>query len=408
MKVLNISSDRNIFKEGSVVRARMIEYGTLFEELHIIVFCPKKLSTFPPPLIHRQADSFQLSTNVRVYPTNSCSKWLYIFDAIRIGKRIIRNWKSARTNVHSDGLKIENSRNDLVISSQDPFECGLAAYQLSKLAKLSLHIQIHTDFLSPYFASLSLLNRLRVLIARHILPKANAVRVVSQRIKNSLEICNLPVATEPTVLPIFANLEKFKIAEPVFSLQEKYSHWGFIILAVARLSPEKNIAFAIKILQEILKTYPKTGLVIVGDGSLGESLKFKVKSLKLDENVAFEGWQENTVSYYKTANLFLQTSLYEGFGLSLLEALASGCPAVSSDVGIAPEILNHKGHSFVCPVNDLACFVSTISQLIEDNQLRIFFSTQIAPAAVLPFVQSKEYYLRAYKMSLENYRANIR
>ena len=55
--------------------------------------------------------------------------------------------------------------------------------------------------------------------------------------------------------------------------------------------------------------------------------------------MVFEGWQENLISYYKTANLFLLSSNYEGYGMTLLEAAAAGCPIISTDVGIAGELL---------------------------------------------------------------------
>ncbi|MDO8590609.1 MAG: glycosyltransferase, partial [bacterium] len=239
-----------------------------------------------------------------------------------------------------------------------------------------------------------------VFIARIVLPKADAIRVVSERIKNSLSKVNCK-SSKISVLPIFTDLEKFKNAVPAINLQTKYSQWSFIILVVARFSPEKNVGFAFRVLKELLKKYPKTGLVVVGDGPLKKSLKLEVESLKLEASVAFESWQDDIASYYKTANLFLQISVYEGFGLALLEAAASGLPAVSSDVGIAPELLNYKGHSFVCPVNDLKCFIYTISQLIEDNQLRTFYALQIAPYAVTPFVKTKAQYLIEYKKSIE-------
>jgi glycosyltransferase involved in cell wall biosynthesis len=154
-------------------------------------------------------------------------------------------------------------------------------------------------------------------------------------------------------------------------------------------------------LKKLLKNYPKTGLVIVGDGPMKNRLARFAWWKGVSNNVAFEPWQNDLVSYYKTANLFLQTSVFEGFGLALLEAVASGLPSVSSDVGIAPELLNHKGHTFVCPVNDMWCFVRMISDLIENNQLREFFSLDIAPTGVAPFTMTKESYLQAYKASIE-------
>ncbi|MES2087689.1 MAG: glycosyltransferase [Patescibacteria group bacterium] len=389
-KVLSISSDRKIFEEGSAVRARMVEYAGLFEELHIVVFSTRRTDHGTQTTEHK----IQIAPNCTIYRTNSWNRWFYIFDAIWIGKRIIRNSK----------FLIPNS----VITGQDPFETGYVAMKIATRFKLPLHIQIHTDFLNPYFKRASFLNRVRVLIARRVLPKANAIRVVSQRIFNSLKelrIRNFELRTK--ILPIFTDVEKLRSAEPSFSLQQKYSHFGFIILVVARLTYEKNVQFALRILKKLVKKYPTTGLVIVGDGPLKRSLQLQANSLQLSKNVVFEGWQHDTISYYKTANLYLQTSLYEGFGLALFEAVASGCPAVSSDVGIAPELLNHKGHSFDCPVNDLNCFVSTISQLIEDNQLRTFYALQIAPHAVDELAKTKEQYLHEYKNSIEGaYQSN--
>lgn len=377
MKVLSISTDRKIFEEGSAVRSRMVEYASLFEELHIIVF---NTGVFAKT---------QIAPNAWAYPTNSWSRWFYIWCAVHIGKRIIRDSK----------LVIP----DFVLTAQDPFECGLAAYKLSKHFKLPLHIQIHTDFLSPYFAASSFLNRIRVHVARKVLPHAAAIRVVSRRIKDNLiQDSRFTIQdSRITIIPIFTDVKKFTNAIPSFDLKQKYPEWSFIIMAAGRLSAEKNFGFALQILEQLVKNYPKTGLVVVGDGPLRENLRRKAQNLKLQDSVAFEPWQADLVSYYKTANLFLQTSLYEGFGLALLEAVASGCPSVSSDVGIAPELLNHKGHSFVCPVNNLECFIRTISGLVEDNQLRAFFALDVAPVVVTPFIQSKEAYLKAYKLSLE-------
>ncbi|MDO8590816.1 MAG: hypothetical protein Q7R65_02445, partial [bacterium] len=172
MKVLSISSDRKIFEEGSAVRARTVEYANLFEELHIIIFSKRgKLKT----------GNLQLTANCWLYSTNSWNRWLYIFDAVRIGKIIIENCKLSRSAGSGEVGKIENSLNDFVVSSQDPFECGLTALKIARCFKLPLHVQIHTDFLSSYFVSQSFLNRIRVFIASRVLSRANAIRVVSQR-----------------------------------------------------------------------------------------------------------------------------------------------------------------------------------------------------------------------------------
>src|SRR3989338_1039474 len=128
MNVLMISTDRKIFEDGSAVRSRMLEYGKLFDELHIIVFSKEKNKT-------------KISDNIFVYSTNSMSKFFYIINAVIIAKKF----------------------------------------------KIKLQLQIHTDFLSRYFIQKSLLNRLRVVVAKFLLPKTNCIRVASKRIADTLK-----------------------------------------------------------------------------------------------------------------------------------------------------------------------------------------------------------------------------
>ncbi|MBU2109665.1 hypothetical protein KKB71_01775, partial [Patescibacteria group bacterium] len=149
MKILSIGTDKNLFYENSEVRQRMIEYGNLVEELHIIMFATQKSEIRSTK--SETNSKIKISNNTFVYPTNSGSRWFYVWDAIKIGEEIIGNWK----------LEIENS----LVTAQDPFECGLAGYRIAKKLKLPLQLQIHTDFLSPYFVQHSMLNRLRVRIA---------------------------------------------------------------------------------------------------------------------------------------------------------------------------------------------------------------------------------------------------
>jgi len=177
MKVVMISTDRKIFKKGSDVRHRIIEYGQLSDELHVIVFALEKLGF----------KEEKLSRNVWIYPTNSSFKFSYITDAVRVGGNLLK------------GEKIK--KRDTLVSTQDPFETGLAGLRLKKKHNVPLQVQIHTDFLSPYFGLESFINKLRVAIAGHVLPRADCIRVVSERIKASLTKYRLK--SLPQVLPIY-------------------------------------------------------------------------------------------------------------------------------------------------------------------------------------------------------------
>lgn len=310
MNILSIGTDRSIFIAGSEVGKRQIKQG---EEsggrVEIIVFALRRL----------KLKTFDLSPKVRVIPTNSLSHWLYVFDAIRIGKKL------ARPNL---------------VVSQDPFECGLVAWRLAGFFHAKLSLQIHTDFLSPHFVGHSLLNRLRIIISRWTLPRADSIRVVSERIKERIKKRGWKLKTIPFVQPIVVDVERIKNAPVISDLRKQYPRFEKIILMVSRLEPEKNIDMAIRSLKEILRKYPRAGLIIVGAGSELPLLKASVSKHGMESSIVFDGWRNHDIiySYYKTADLFLNTSFYEGYNLTMTEAKAAGCKVLSPDVSGAREI----------------------------------------------------------------------
>ena len=365
MKVLMISTDKKILEQGSSVQKRMQEYGSLVDELDIIV-CAKN------------GKQIVLDNNVQVFPTNSKSKIFYFWDAVRVAKK----------NIQSDV--------DLV-TTQDPFETGLAGWMISERLKAKLQLQIHTDFLSPHFISGSLKNRIRVILAKFLLPKADSIRVVSERIKQSLTTYNLRLTTV-SVLPIFVDVEKIKSSPINVDLDEKYPQFDFILLMTSRLEPEKNIELAINAMKDILKENSNAGLVIAGSGSLEKELKNHVQNLGLEDNVKFEGWVEDLSSFYKTADVFLNTSNYEGYGMTLIMSASADCPITTTNVGIVGESIN-KDNSLVFEVGDKKSLVDSISKLIENSSLAGSLSKRAQEA--VSKLDSKEEHLKKYKQSWE-------
>jgi len=376
MKVISIGSDRNLFMEGTEVRERMVKYGRLTEELHIIVF--SKSSS--------DLRSQKISENTWVYPTNSFDRWFYIWSAVSIGKKIL-----------STNYKLQTK--NWLVTAQDPFESGYAGYKIAKRFKLGLQLQVHTDFLDPHFLHESSLNKTRVRLAQFLIPKAHCVRVVSHKIKN-LILKRFPHVNPKviSVLPIFVNLGKIKITDPSLNLREKYPQFDFVILMVARLEHEKNIPLAIQALKNILPRHPKTGLVIVGEGSEKIRLKKLAQSERtLENNIVFEGWRQNLPSYYKTADMLLVTSNYEGFGRMFIEAAAVGCPIVTTDVGIARELILDDESSFICSVGNESCITQNMARLIEHESVRRVYALKLQARAQGITISDEQEYLKQYK-----------
>jgi len=323
MKLLMISTDQKIFQEGSDVASRMVEYARGFQELHIVVFQKKR----------GKESEVSLSSNCWVYPTRSRSKFLYPFDAIRLGRFIVS--RRGITN----------------ITCQDPFLTGMVGVSLQKQFTLPLELQLHTDIGSPYFAQ-TIKNKIFKAMALSYLPKADYVRVVSNRIKEYL-ISTLRIQDSKIEMrPIDVDVEKIRSAAiiPEADLRQKYPQFKKIILMASRLEKEKNIPLALDAFREVLNKIPEAGLVIVGEGTEISNLKNQIfllcqkvttgqAKLRLENSVIFEPWasRETLYSYYKTADVFLSTSFYEGYGMTFIEAQAAGCSIISTDVGMARE-----------------------------------------------------------------------
>lgn len=383
LKILMISTDRNIFLEESNACVRMREYASLVEELHIVVFTKKK-SGFK---------ELQIAQNVRIYPTNSFSRWFYVQDAYFLAKRLF--------------VTGEEKSNINLVTTQDPFETGLAGFFISRLIRRPLHVQVHTDLFSPAFRRESFLNFFRVKIAKFLFCRGGDIRVVSQRIKKSIfSEMRFAFGCTPrvTVLPIFTDTQKFIMTPPTFNLHEKYSGFDFLILVVARLEKEKNVLRAIRLIEEISKDELNlsVGLVIVGSGSQESMLQKYANQAGISDNVFFCGWQkDDLVSYYKTADALLVTSQYEGYGRMFIEATASGCPVVTYNVGVAKEFLSFR-NAIICSEQDNGCLLRNIKNLASDHVLReTLLATARNEVGRMKF-QTKENYLSKYKRMWED------
>jgi glycosyltransferase involved in cell wall biosynthesis len=366
MKLISIGTDRKIFEEGSAVRQRMIEYGSLFDELHIIVFAKRSLGL----------SGQKISDNVWIYPTNSGNKIAYIIEAIKIGKQVVQS---------------RGFRSGDFVTAQDPFETGLAAYRIARSRRLQLQLQIHTDFLSPYFAEHSRLNKIRVYIAKWLLPKAHKIRVVSQRIAESLKSFNLQ--TVPSVLPIFVDIKHMLGAKK----QNMLLQFDTRILVASRLESEKDITTALTAFKRVVSIFPKTGLVIVGDGSERQHIESTIRELGLEQSVVLMPWQKDLASIQASVDIFLLTSQYEGYGLTLVEAALVNCPIVTTDVGIVGDILINEKSALVSPVGDALSIAERLVRLMKDKQLQQDLITEAYNAVRRNISTSKEEYLQKYK-----------
>ncbi len=346
MKVLFISNDPSIFNANSEARARMRSYAELIGELHIVSSAPRSATPTDDGPLH-------------LYPVHT-------WRIFRIG--VLARCSSAI--IREKGIEI--------VSAQDPFEHGLAA--LRAIAKIQapkpkLHIQVHTDFLSPWFVRsgnwrsptvrMPLLNRFRRRMADRVLPAADGIRVVSERVKQSL-IARYDVRIkEPSVIPITVDAavpEAVRLPDHPFT---------FALIAVGRLEREKRIEDILAALALVVKHYTMVGLFIVGEGRERGRLERMTHRLGLEKNVIFLGARADARGLMRSAQAFIQASAYEGYGRTLIEAALAKIPIITTDVGIVGEVFKGSEDVLAVPVADPTALSLGIVSILEDTSVRI-------------------------------------
>lgn len=143
----------------------------------------------------------------------------------------------------------------------------------------------------------------------------------------------------------------------------------FTIGTVATLRREKNIHRLIRVFSA-LSVNIRCRLIIVGDGPEKAGLEAVVGQLGLADRVTFTGHIENSSAMYREFDVFALTSDTEQMPFSVLEAMSSGVPVVTTDVGDVRSMLTHGNHPFIYPRSDEDGMVQGLINLAENNVLR--------------------------------------
>lgn len=139
-----------------------------------------------------------------------------------------------------------------------------------------------------------------------------------------------------------------------------------VILGCGRLTEQKDFPTLIDAFAQVA-AQRNCRLVIAGEGELRESLQAQIDKLGLQDKVSLPGWVANPLALMANASLFVLSSLYEGFGRVLAEALACGCPSVSTDCPAGPdEILQSGKIGELVPVGDAGALAKAMIRTLDN------------------------------------------
>jgi len=209
---------------------------------------------------------------------------------------------------------------------------------------------------------------------KNTIPRSDAIIAVSNSTKNDiLEYFNIP-EDRIQVIPQAAsdNYKQIQDGSAINKVKAMYGLDRDYILFVGTLEPRKNITNLIRA-YNILPDYLKRDHLLVICGKKGwyyEEIFRTVKELKLEDKVIFTGYapDEDIPLLMNEAEVFVYPSLYEGFGLPPLEAMACGTPVISSNVSSIPEVVGNAG--ILINPNDVEELSDAILRLLDSDELR--------------------------------------
>jgi glycosyltransferase involved in cell wall biosynthesis len=175
------------------------------------------------------------------------------------------------------------------------------------------------------------------------------------------------------------------------------------ILFLGTLEPRKNIGRLIDAYAALRERRPDAPLLVIagGKGWFYESLFTQVARLGLAKHILFAGYvpAEDLVWWYRSALMFVFPSLFEGFGLPVLEALACGTPTITSCESSLPEVAGDA--ALLVDPYDIDALVNAMLRLLNDPELRAAFSVAgVRQAAQFPWSRTATETAAVYRDAL--------
>lgn len=268
---------------------------------------------------------------------------------------------------------IARERPDLVFSIMDHANCTalVATLGLSGAPPVVVGVQ------AP--PSIALGGRGSRVTARAVLaaiprlyPRAARVVALSEGVRADLEALAPRLANRISVIynAGYDDETERLIEEPLPAAALAHSG-GPLVVACGRLTPQKGFEHLLRAFARVRRSSPNARLWLVGEGELQMSLQALAHDLGITEAVWFAGFRDNPFAFMRAGDVFALSSVFEGFGNVIVEAMAAGTAVVATDCPYGPSEIIRDGESgLLVPPADEEALAAAILQVLRDPDLR--------------------------------------
>ncbi len=268
---------------------------------------------------------------------------------------------------------LKQQQPDILISAFPHFNIICLLAKKISGAKTKIIATEHTPFFLLPLTARNFWNKLVAifflpLLIKIFYPSASAIICVSNGVAKDLtaikRLDNIKVVYNPIVGP-----EMMQLADEPIGRSGIFDDNVAVIVAVGRLAKAKDYPTLLKAVKLILEKRA-VRLIILGDGPEEGKLKKMASELGLSKAVIFLGFQNNPYKYIKRSSVFVLSSVQEGFGNTIVEAMACATPVVATDCHSGPaEIIEDKISGLLVPPQNEKAIAKAILMILEDSFL---------------------------------------
>ena len=162
------------------------------------------------------------------------------------------------------------------------------------------------------------------------------------------------------------------LAAPLVDVHQAFflPHGAPVVGNIAALVPHKGQRHLIEAAHLVVQKLPDVRFVILGEGELREALERLVKEYHLEKHVLLPGFRTDVFGCLKSFDVFVMSSVTEGLGTSLLDAMACSRPIIATEAGGIPEVVAHGVTGLLVPPRDHTAMADAIVALVSNEQRR--------------------------------------